>query len=104
MKSETGADNVRHLCAAIADPRTNYTKIKGALDTFMKLNNIEFEIKVNDKIPFLIPGRSAEIIVDGKSVGFIGEVSPEVLVNFGLLVPVVAFELVIDEIYSIINK
>ena len=104
VKSETGADNVRHLCAAIADPRTNYTKIKGALDTFMKLNNIEFEIKVNDKIPFLIPGRSAEIIVDGKSVGFIGEVSPEVLVNFGLLVPVVAFELVIDEIYSIINK
>lgn len=97
---ETGAKNVRHLAAAIADPKTNYTKIKGAFDTFAKLNNIDFEIKVNDEIPFLIPGRSAEIIVGGKSVGFIGEVCPEVLTNFGLLVPVVAFELIIDKVYS----
>jgi phenylalanyl-tRNA synthetase beta chain len=96
---ETGAKNVRHLCAAIADPKTNYTKIKGAFDTFMKLNNIDFEIKVNDEIPFLISGRSAEIIVGGKSVGFIGEVSPEVLTNFGLLVPVVTFELIIDDLF-----
>jgi phenylalanyl-tRNA synthetase beta chain len=101
---ETGAKDVRHLCAAIASPTTNYTKIKGVFDTFMKLNNIEFEIKINDEIPFLIPGRSAEVIVGGKSVGFIGEVCPEVLVNFGLLVPVVAFELVIDDLYSIINQ
>jgi phenylalanyl-tRNA synthetase beta chain len=104
VKAETGARNVRHLCAAIADPKTNYTKIKGAFDTFMKLNNIDFEIKVNDKIPFLISGRSAEIIVSGKSVGFIGEVCPEVLTNFGLLVPVAVFELVIDDVYGIINK
>jgi phenylalanyl-tRNA synthetase beta chain len=97
---ETGAMDVRHLCSAIASPSTNYTKIKGIFDTFMKLNNIEFEIKVNDEIPFLITGRSAEVLVGGKSIGFIGEVCPEVLVNFGLLVPVVCFELVIDDIYS----
>ena len=98
-KAETGAKNVRHLAAAIADPKSNYTKIKGAFDTFMKLNNINFEIKVNDEIPFLIPGRSAEILVGGKSVGFIGEITPEVLVNFGLLVPVCAFELVIGDLF-----
>lgn len=99
---ETGAKNTRHICSAIADPKTNYTQIKGVLDTFMKLNNIDFEIKVNDEIPFLIAGRSAEILVGGKSVGFIGEVSPVVLNNFGLLVPVVAFELIVEDIVDII--
>ena len=33
---------------------------------------------------FLHPGRSAEIFVDGKSVGFLGEVHPDVQKNYGI--------------------
>ena len=98
---DTGARNVRHLCAAIADPKANYTHIKGVLDTFLKMNNIDFEIRVNDDISFLIPGRSAEILVAGKVVGFIGELNIEILRNFGLLVPVVCFELNVLDLFEL---
>jgi len=94
---DTKARNEGHLCTAIADPKANYTQIKGVFDTFMRMNGIDFEIVVDDTIPFLISGRSAKILIDGKDVGFIGEVHPKVLTNFGMLVPVVAFELNIEK-------
>lgn len=98
---DTGAMNVRHLCSAIADPKANYTHIKGVLDTFMKMNNLDFEIRVKDDFSFLIAGRSAEILVGGEVVGFIGELNLEVLRNFGLLVPVAVFELDIDRVFNL---
>ncbi|GAG26262.1 unnamed protein product, partial [marine sediment metagenome] len=42
--------------------------------------------------PTFIEGRAGEIHVRGKSVGCFGEVSPEVLSNFAMARPVVAFE------------
>ncbi|MGY5855999.1 MAG: hypothetical protein RTS72_05315 [Candidatus Thorarchaeota archaeon] len=38
-------------------------------------------------------GRSATIEINGKSRGIFGEVSPEILSNFGIGYPVVAFEI-----------
>jgi phenylalanyl-tRNA synthetase beta chain len=43
--------------------------------------------------PFFMAGRCAEIIVDGKIVGAIGEVTPMALENFKLRVPVAGFEI-----------
>ncbi len=99
-KADTKAKNQLNLSVAIADPKSNYTQIKAVLDTLMKLNQIDFEIKEHEEIPFLIPGRSAEIFVNKKSVGFIGELHPQVLTNFGLLVPVSCFEIIVDDIFE----
>lgn len=95
---DTGAINQLNCAVAIADPKSNYTQIKEALDSLMMLNEIKFEIKGNDEISFLIPGRSAEILVNGKSCGYIGEVHPQVLENFGIIVPVSVFELIVDDL------
>ena len=38
-------------------------------------------------------GRCAEASVKGKSLGFVGEVSPKVLAGFGVDVPVCGFEI-----------
>ncbi|MHB8858769.1 MAG: phenylalanine--tRNA ligase subunit beta [Thermoleophilia bacterium] len=46
--------------------------------------------------PFLHPGKSAYIIVDGKRAGFVGEVHPLVLEAFDVDRPVVAFEVLED--------
>lgn len=45
--------------------------------------------------PQFIEGRSAEVNIDAKTVGKIGELHPAVLENFGLTVPATAFEIVI---------
>jgi phenylalanyl-tRNA synthetase beta chain len=102
-KSDTGASNEAHLCISIADPKSNYTQIKGVLDTLFKLHEINYEIRESD-VPFLIEGRRADILVKGKVVGFIGEVAPHILNNFGLLVPVSSLELNLEKIFSLTQK
>jgi len=99
---DTKARNEVHLCVSIADPKANYTQIKGVLDTLLKLQEIDYSVKESDTL-FLIEGRRADVFVKGKWVGFIGEVAPQVLSNFGLLVPVVTLELDLDKIYSLLN-
>lgn len=96
-KSDTKADNVAHLAVAIADPKADYTMIKETLDTTLNLNEISFEIEVVD-LPYYIKGRSANVIVNGKVVGSIGEIHPQVLENFGILVPVSAFEISLNKL------
>jgi len=49
----------------------------------------------------LVPGRSADIIVDGLSIGYIGEMKPMVSDNFKLRVPVVAAELNLSQIMPV---
>lgn len=101
-KDETGAKNEGHLSVSIADPKSNYTQIKEILDTLMKLNNIDFEVRESNLI-YLIEGRQAEILIGDEVVGFIGEVNPQVLVNFGLIVPVSSMELNLEKIYDLLN-
>ena len=65
----------------------------------------EFCIRFYGKAPdfrdsekeYFIKGRCAEVVVDGKGIGTIGEVSPAVLRNFSLSDPVVAAELSIED-------
>lgn len=99
---DTGARNEAHLTVSIADPKSNYTQIKGVLDTLLKLNEISFDVIESNHV-FMIEGRQANIVVDGIEVGFIGELHPSVLENFGLLVPVCSFELNLEKIYEILN-
>ena len=46
---------------------------------------------------YFIKGRCADVVVDGKRIGAIGEVSPAVLRNFNLSDPVIAAELSIED-------
>jgi phenylalanyl-tRNA synthetase beta chain len=101
--TDTRSKDESHLCIAIADPKSNYTQIKGVLDTLLKLHGIKFSVSEND-YDFLIEGRRADVLVKGIKVGFIGELHPQVLDNFGLLVPVSVLEIDLDKLYSLIEK
>ena len=47
-----------------------------------------------------IPGRGADIIVNGKAIGVFGEIHPEVLEKFDLSNPVAAFEIDLSSIFD----
>ncbi len=91
FEKDTKMEDSLKLSVQIAEPKSNYTKIKKVFDTIMKLEEISFSL-TESNYPFLILGRQADIYVGGKKIGFIGEVSPSVLNNFDLLVPVSVFE------------
>lgn len=66
---------------------------KGVLETLFESLHVErWSVRACDR-PWLQAGRSAEVIVAGDVVGWLGEVSPDVLDAFEIGSPVVLFEL-----------
>jgi phenylalanyl-tRNA synthetase beta chain len=49
--------------------------------------------------PTFVPGRAALFTVNGKSIGILGEVHPEVLTNFGLTHPVALAEITLQRVF-----
>ncbi|AEH24710.1 phenylalanine--tRNA ligase subunit beta [Pyrococcus yayanosii] len=95
---ETKTVSEPKLAVAIAHPRANFTEAKEILDSFLRHLGVKYELEETEHGSF-IPGRVGRIIVDGREIGIIGEVHPQVLENWGLEVPVVAFELFLRPLY-----
>jgi phenylalanyl-tRNA synthetase beta chain len=82
-----------NIAAVAAHSEVGYTEIKSAMQALLSSC---FGKDVSTKAvesPFFMAGRCAEVIVDGKVVGVIGEVTPLALENFKLRVPVAGFEI-----------
>ena len=91
---ETGAKREVHLSAVSYHEYADFTEIKSTLDfiiTSLGFIN-EFEIKPEVNSSF-INGRYGCIYLKGNKIGEIGEIHPEVLLNFKLEFPVAAMEL-----------
>jgi phenylalanyl-tRNA synthetase beta chain len=65
---------------------------KGVLETVVEeLGIARFRVRAAD-LPWLQPGRSAEVLVGGDVVGWVGEVHPSVLDSYSCAGPVAVFE------------
>jgi len=78
---------------------TDYYTGKGIVEAVFASVKGDFKVERCDE-PFLHPGKSAYVVVDGKRAGFIGEVHPLVLEAFDIDKPVVAFELLEDAVIA----
>ncbi len=81
------------LAAAIAHSKTNYAEIKSIVTGFLDNIGVKYKIKELEHGSF-IDGRCA-----GTGFGFFGEINPIVIENFGLEVPITAFEFNLDRIF-----
>jgi phenylalanyl-tRNA synthetase beta chain len=88
-KAPNGVKQSVNLCVALSSSKANFTDIKSALVSIC--NYLGLELEMRKKSSLFLGENSAEILVNGK-VGFVGEVSSEILENFGLKNPVVLFE------------
>lgn len=93
---ETGIKETERLAISIINESATFTDVKQILDYLFKMLNQKYEIQNNDEHPAFINGRGAVIIVNGKKVGEIGEVSPRVLRNWKIKMPIAALEMDID--------
>mgnify|MGYP003978511069 FL=1 len=91
-KTETGIKESESLAIALADEKTNFTDLKMILDYLFKMLDIEYTLE-NAENNNYIAGRVGKILVDGKEIGFIGEVAPRVLKNWKIKVPIAALEI-----------
>ncbi|MCX6815487.1 MAG: phenylalanine--tRNA ligase subunit beta [Candidatus Aenigmarchaeota archaeon] len=97
---ETKCKDTRNLAAAIINSTVSYEDISSVLDAFLRNVGIKYELNALSHSSF-IEGRCANISIDKKIVGFVGEVHPKVLNNWKLDKPVVAFEINLDEMQKI---
>jgi phenylalanyl-tRNA synthetase beta chain len=85
----------RTVAAVLARTDASYEDAKSRLQTVATAFGKDLETPPTEH-PTFIPGRAAEVVLDGESVGVIGEVHPKVLVEHDLEVPVAAFEFRLD--------
>ena len=77
---------------ATAEP-LGFFDAKGIIEELARELGLDrFKVRAAD-LPFLQPGRAAEVLVGGEVVGWVGEVHPLVLETFEADAPVTAFEM-----------
>ena len=83
------------VTALEASEDANLSGIQSYLEALAYYTGFEYELRPLDH-PTYLPGRAGEIVSNGQVYGMIGEIHPEVLDNWGIAVPVSAFEVDIN--------
>ncbi len=97
---ETKTQDVRKMACAISDAHVSYEEISSILDAVLRTLGVDYELKVSEH-PTFIKGRVADIVVEGKKIGFIGEIHPIVLERWKMEMPVAAFEINLEELLNL---
>lgn len=94
-RSETGIQERENLCILICPG--NFTKIKQILNYLTKNFSKNYSLEEGTFQEF-IDGRAANIIINGKDIGYLGEIHPETLRSWGIKMPVAVIEFDISSI------
>jgi phenylalanyl-tRNA synthetase beta chain len=81
-----------HLACVCAYNDVSFSEVKSILQSVFKTG---FGLHCTTQMtsaPMFSEGRTANIVINNKTVGVIGEISPEVIDNFKLRIPVAGFE------------
>jgi len=82
------------VACVIASEETHFSEMKAVLQSLLRIGfNIKCETKTLPSHVLFSQGRVAEIIVNKKTVGYIGELDSKVLENFRIRTKVVGFEI-----------
>jgi phenylalanyl-tRNA synthetase beta chain len=85
----------RHVAGVLARYDATYEDAKARLAALCRDFDADLETPATEH-PSFIPGRAAEVVIDGESAGVVGEFHPEVLVEHDLELPVAGFEFALD--------
>jgi len=91
----TGVSEYRTVAGALARTDASYEDAKARLQAIAEAFGKDLATPATDH-PSFIGGRAADIMLDGETVGVVGEVHPTVLVEHDLELPVAAFEFRLD--------
>lgn len=83
-----------HLACVLHSDASDYSEIKSVLDHYLRTMGVLHTIKIIPaENPTFIPGRTGEIHLENQVIGYIGEIHPEVVLNYGLEYPTAGFEI-----------
>jgi phenylalanyl-tRNA synthetase beta chain len=93
IKLETMCERRLHVAAVSSHSTANFTEVKSLCEALLANFGLKkWQIKETEH-PSFLEGRTAAVYINGKHLGILGEIHPEVLNNFELENPTVAFEI-----------
>lgn len=79
----------------------NFTNIRQTLEYLGKMLGSGINLREPKSIPdWYIEGRVAEIVEDGKVLGYLGEIHPKILKNWRIRMPVALLEISLEEVFK----
>ena len=83
-KVDEGVQEYSCLSGVCTGSLYDFRSLQSAVDTLLKNINIDYTVEEkNENLPDHIhPGRHAQIVVNGVSIGYIGQIHPEIIQNF----------------------
>jgi phenylalanyl-tRNA synthetase beta chain len=93
IKSTATIEERWSLAAVIAHTDADYTEIKSTMQALLRSCYGKEATTKASTHPMFMEGRCADVILDGKSFGTLGEIVPLALESFKLRTPVAAFEI-----------
>jgi phenylalanyl-tRNA synthetase beta chain len=87
-----GSDTRLHLGVLLVHAEVTLSEIHADLEHLIYQQNADLVLREIEH-PSFLPGRSAEVVVNGKAVGILGEVHPAVLERWEIGTPAAAFEI-----------
>ena len=99
-RAESRVSEAWHLGCLVAHSQASYTEAKMFLESFCRIiSGTEATTKADQHWAFTT-GRCARVVVNGASLGHVGEVKAEVINAFGLGVPVSGFEIDLSALHE----
>jgi len=99
-EADTGAINKTHLAFLVAHKDANFTEARQYLEYTLQTLGFQETSFVRTNHPSFIEGRVARVIINGKELGVIGELHPQVILNWGLSIPIAAAEISISDLFD----
>jgi len=90
-----GEHNVFKLAGCAIHSKASFTEVKSLVEGILRAVDNSFEIQARSHGSF-IEGRCASVVKVESAIGYFGELHPQVISNFDLSNPIIAFELDIE--------
>ncbi len=93
----------RRLGAGLMDDAVGYEDVQAVAYSYLRSLGLSPSATPLAETRFLLEGRAAELLADGRPVGIIGEVRPVVLERLNIDYPVAVFEISLDRVLEAIS-
>lgn len=90
---------VLHLCAMATASKVPFTEVKSWTESVLREAGVQYTLEPCEFTTF-VPGRGAYVVSEGKRIGIFGEMSPAVVVDYGITHPVGFCEIDLEPIIA----
>ena len=97
---DTGTKTRQILGLLFADAEANFNAIASQISSLLYYLGCGYTVRESSD-PRFIPGRQAELTVNGKAIGIFGEIHPGVLENWSISVPCAAAEIDLETLMEL---